>query len=372
MKIKVLHIISDKNFGGGSRHVLNLISNLDSGFEPTLISRPSPIIAKTENKIKTYAVEMKSRIDFKAVKKIKNIIKIEKPNIIHLHSARAGILGTLAAKDSKIPIVYTEHLFTNTYVPHNKLIHVSQIYVFRHLSKYITKVIAVSKAVKNYLVDKKMFPADKIEVIYNGIETRCSSKKLPRLNSGQVGAGKKQNEVIIGSVGTLTKIKGYKYLVEAIHEAMLQATGYKLQLELVGTGSDELELKAMVKKYHLENYIKFLGQKNDIFEVMKNWDIYVQPSLSESFGLAAAEAMSMGIPVIASDVGGIPELVDKNSGTLVEPKNPKSLASAIIKLAGDKKLRTDLGQNASAKIEKKFSLDKMIEETEKLYHKILK
>ena len=105
--IKILYIISDKNFGGGSRHVFDLIANIDKNkFEPVLISIPSPILNRVKN-IKKYKVEMNSRFDLKAVKKIQEIVNIEKPNIIHLHSTRAGILGTYAAKKLNIPIIYT-------------------------------------------------------------------------------------------------------------------------------------------------------------------------------------------------------------------------------------------------------------------------
>lgn len=349
MKNKVLYIISDRNFGGGSRHLYDLISNLDKNlYEPILISIPSPILDRLTGKIKTYGVEMKSRFDLKAIKNIQKIIALEKPAIIHLHSTRAGILGTMAAKKFKKPVVYTEHLYTQEYKPINKIIHVFQILAYKKLSKYITDVIAVSEASKKYLTGAHIFPSNKIEVIYHGINQIPNTKY-------QIS-----EEVTIGSVGTLTEIKGYEYLIEAIQDIK------NVKLEIMGTGPDLEKLKKLDKN----NRVKFLGFKNNPHEFMKNWSIYVQPSIAEAFGLALAEAMSAGLPVIASSVGGIPELVS-HTGLLVPAKDTKALTNAIIKLVDNPKLREELGKYAHIRIKEKFSTENMVKKTEKLYEKIL-
>lgn len=380
---KVLYIISDKNFGGGSRHVFDLIINLDKNiFTPILISIPSPILDLLKDKtprfhsldytrgrsgqVKTYSVEMNSRLDLKAVKAIQKIIKKEKPDIIHLHSTRAGILGTMAAKKYKIPIVYTEHLFTNEYIPHSKLIYIYQLNAFKFLSKYISKVIAVSNAVKQYLVDKKVFISRQVEVIYNGVNTSYQPlvpTSLDRDSDRSVGAinNKHQKKIItIGSIGTLTKIKGYKYLIDAVQNIN------NAKLEIIGSGPDLDLLKDLDKN----KKVKFSYQIKDPGKIISNWDIYIQPSLSESFGLALAEAMSLGLPVIATRAGGIPELVD-DAGLLVAPNDGNALKDAIIKLINDSKLREDLGKKAKVRIQKYFTLEKMVKKTENLYQSLL-
>lgn len=357
---KILYIISDKNFGGGSRHVFDLITNLDKKkFKPVLVTIPSKIEILLKNKCTVYEVDMKSRLDLQAVSKIKEIILKEKPEIIHLHSTRAGILGTLAARNIGIPIIYTEHLFTKDYLPHNKIIHALQMQVLKRLSKNIAKVIAVSQSVKDYLAQNKIFQDNKIEVIYNGIQLS---------NKPYAISHKQKKEIIIGSIGTLTELKGYKYLIEALKIACPEyGRGENWKLEIIGSGEDEQKLKSLTKKYNLENSIIFTSFTSDIENKIAKWDIYIQPSLSESFGLAIAQAMDLGIPVIASRTGGIPELVDNNSGILVTPKNPEALSSAIIKLAQDEKLRNKMGLSARERIKKYFSLEIMINKTEKLY-----
>ena len=368
--VKILYIICDKNFGGGSRHVFDLITNLDKKkFKPVLITVPSPLEYLFKNKISLHQVDMKSRLDFKAIREIKNITKKEKPDIIHLHSTRAGIIGTLAVKDLDIPIIYTEHLFTDDYIPENKLIHRLQLEALKRLSKNIDRVIAVSKAVKDYLANKKIFSDDKIEVIYNGI----------KINQYAKPENKKFDKLIIGSIGALSEIKGYKYLIEALKivnsleigncPPWLVETG---KLEIIGEGPDKADLKGLIERYHLQNKIDLIPFSSNIEDKIKKWDIYVQPSLSESFGLATAEAMSIGLPIIATNAGGLKELVDKNSGFLVKPADAKALASAIIKLIQSPAQRAEMGKNARERIKKYFSLDKMIINTQKLYISLLK
>ncbi len=349
MKNKVLFIISDHNFGGGSRHLYDLIGGLDKRkFEPILISIPAPILDRLKDKIKTYPVEMKSRLDFQAIKKIRQIIKLEKPAIIHLHSTRAGIIGTLAAKNLKVPIIYTEHLYTQEYKPINKIIHFGQIFAYKKLSKYITKVIAVSEASKKYLVNAHIFPKNKIEVIHHGIQQASNVKRQT------------SKEIIVGSVGTLTEIKGYEYLIKAIQDIK------NVKLEIMGTGPDLEKLK----KLDINKKVKFWGFVNRPEKNMSRWSIYIQPSLAESFGLALAEAMSLGLPVIASKVGGISELVD-SAGILVPAESTKVIRDAIIELIENPQLGEKLGRHARTRIQEKFSVQNMVYKVEKLYEKIL-
>ncbi len=358
MKKKVLYIIYDANFGGGSRHLFDLITNLDSkNFETVLISKPSPIIDKLSDKFTVYPVEMKTRIDKKSIKKIQEIIIKEKPDIIHLHSTRAGILGTIAAKKTNIPVVYTEHLFTKDYVPQNKLIHFAQIHTYKILQNNITKVIAVSESVKEYLVNKKIFSKEKIEIIYNGIN-------LPK----QIKKTKKKNQIIIGTIGALTPLKGQKYLLKAARIAL--DNDCDIKLEIVGYGNEKEKLELLARKLKIEKNIKFLGSVQNVKKTMQNWDIYAQSSFSESFGLATLEAMTNGLPIIATRVGATKEVVGKN-GILIEPGNEKSLASAIIKLTKNKKIREFYSQKSVIQ-SKKFNIKKMIGKTQNLYLKLIK
>lgn len=359
-KNKILFLIYDKNFGGCSRHVYNLCTNLNCNeFKPILVSISSPIHNKIKDKIKSYSLEMKSKTDLAIVNKIKKIVSKEKPNIIHLHSTRAGILGTYILKDTKIPIIYTEHLFTQNYIPLNKYIFQIQLFLFKYLSNHISHTIAVSNSVKKFFLEKRIFPKNKISVIYNGT---CTNKLKHNIFN--------QNDLInLGSVGSLTNIKNYEYLLKSIK--IIKKYHQNFHLEIVGNGPCEKKLKNISNKSNLNDYVTFTPFTDNIYEKINKWDIYIQPSISESFGLSIAEAMSMKIPIIATKTGGIPELVNKKSGILVDLKNPNQLADSIIKLMNDLNLRKNMGQHAHETIEKNFTIKQMVNKTKKLYRSFL-
>lgn len=350
---KVLYVISDSQFGGGSQHVLDLLENINrKKYTPILISRNSDIARKLCKNTKCYIVPLQSRIDMGSVRKIKKIIIKEKPDILHLHSTRAGILGTLAGKDYGLKIIYTEHLFTKDYLPENRFIHLMQKTAFKKLARYIAKVIAVSNAVKDYLVHENVFPADKIMVIYNGAKFLANKNIYNR------------KKMIIGTVGSLAHIKGYDYLIKSLGELKSPYL-----LKIIGTGEEKDNLSNLAHCLKLHKNIEFLGNVANLDREIAFFDIYVQPSISESFGLGIAQAMSAGIPVIASNVGGIPEIVAK-CGILIEPKDIVGLTSALKKLIKNSKLRKKLGDCGQERIRKNFSIAKMINLTEKLYEKI--
>lgn len=367
---KILYIINDDNFGGGSQHVLDLLENIDrKKFTPIIISTNDDIVKHLKQKTKSYIVKMKSSFDKNAIEKIQSIIKDEKPEMIHLHSTRAGILGTVAVKNTNIPVIYTEHLYTKEYQSKNKFIYWLQLKTFRKLSSNITKVIAVSQAVKDFSVSKKVFSEEKIEMIYNGIKSCNTQHVTHSTNSGQAC---NKDKIIIGSIGALEPIKGYKYLLEAIGKIKKenQMIYNKIQVEIVGEGTEKEKLKRLAQKLKIENKIKFSGQIKNIEKEMQNWDLYIQPSLSESFGLALAKAMSMGISSIATNVGGMSEIINSNCGILVPAKDSEKLAEAIIRLVRNRDLNLRIGKNGRQRIIQKFSLREMIKKTEELYEKI--
>ncbi|MCL5795576.1 MAG: glycosyltransferase family 4 protein [Patescibacteria group bacterium] len=355
---KILYCISDNQFGGGSYHVLKLLENIDrKRFTPILVSKNSDIASRLSKKTKCYILPLKNRVDSASINKLREIITKEKPDLIHLHSTRAGILGTMAAKDFQIPIVYTEHLFTASYVPKNKIIYWMQKTAFKKISSHINCVIAVSGSVKEYLLKENIFPNKKVVVIYNGVEI----PKIPKR--------KNHNQITVGSIGSLSVIKGYNYLIEALGliKKAYPKIYHKLKIKLIGRGEEKANVIQLAKTLGVIDKINIIDYQGNIDEELFALDIYAQPSLSESFGLAVAEAMAHKLPVIVSKVGGLTEIVDDKTGIMIEPKNQKQIAHAIIKLAGNNQLSEKLATNARQKIIKYFSLTKMIRETEKIY-----
>ncbi len=193
-------------------------------------------------------------------------------------------------------------------------------------------------------------------VIYNGIEP---VKKKAKPFS-------KENEVLIGSIGTLNEQKGMQYLIKAMPAVLKEFPNAKL--EIIGEGYYKDRLQRLVKSMKLTRQVKFTGFLKDVYEELEKLDLYVQPSLSESFGLAILQAMSVGLPVIATKTGGVPEVVtDGKTGLLVEPKNSGQLASAVLEILRDKEKAISMGKLAAEDATLKFSLKDMVEETEDVY-----
>jgi len=357
-KISVLEIIGDPSLAGAPRHLLSIVENLDTEkFSIHVICPPGPLAGEIRHLRRHLDLEiigMHSRMDLKAISKIRSHIKHLKPDIIHVHGTRAGSLGRLAAIGLNIPVIYTEHLWTNEF----KL---GVIMTFFHyignwfLDLFTNLNIAVSFAVKDFLINAKISHEDKIIVIYNGI--------VPSNEKAKIFAEK---EIRLATVATLNRQKGIQYLIRALPKIRQEFPN--VSLEIIGDGPYKRELVSEVKKYHLEKAVQFSGFIADVEKSLVKTDLYVQPSLSESFGLAIVQAMNVGLPVVATNTGGIPEVVTEGkSGYLVPSQNADKLAKAILDLLREPPKAKEMGEMAKKEVKLKFNLDDMIKELEQTY-----
>jgi glycosyltransferase involved in cell wall biosynthesis len=163
----------------------------------------------------------------------------------------------------------------------------------------------------------------------------------------------------------LSPEKGLSYLIEAA--SLIPHVKDRVRFDIVGDGSCRMELEELVRKKELEDCIQFLGFRADIQTLMKDFDLFVLPSLSEGLSSAIMEAMASSLPVIASNVGGIPELVQNgDNGLLVRPADPESLARAVMQLAENPETLRQMGIRGRERVEEKFTLDRKVQETEEL------
>lgn len=360
MRISILEIIGDSSLGGAPRHLLSIAENLDAKkFDLHLICPPGPLageVRKLSRQIDLDLVAMNSRWDLKAVGKIRRKIKRIAPAIIHIHGTRAGALGRLAAAGLNISVIYTEHLWTKNFQIGNRFLRHLHLIGYWFLDMFTTLNIAVSEAVKEFMVQSGISRYEKIKVIYNGIE--------PTKHQAKIFTSEK--EFLIATVATLNKNKGIQYLLRALPQVKAEFPG--VRLEIIGDGAYKRALQKEVKKLKLKDYVKFTGFAPDVKKYLTKFDLYVQPSLSESFGLAMAQAMNVGLPVVASAVGGMTEVVtDGKSGLLVEPANSKALAAAILALLRQPAKARRMGKAARQEAQTRFNLKDMIGELETVY-----
>jgi glycosyltransferase involved in cell wall biosynthesis len=229
--------------------------------------------------------------------------------------------------------------------------------------KCADRVVAVSKVMAQEAVRFYHLPKDKIVVIRNGVNLPCLfDPPIEEQNADHV----------ILFVGRLTWRKGVKYLIDALPQILAEYADTKLLV--VGNGEQKAFLKKRIKKFRIENSVQFLGKVSAerLYSLYNEADVYVQPSLYEPCGIAILEAMSMGKPVVATDVGGIPELITNGvEGLLVEPGNSLQLARAITNVFSDSSYRKIFGSNARKKVEREFTWNAIAKKTFEFYTDLL-
>jgi glycosyltransferase involved in cell wall biosynthesis len=367
LRMRILQISSAKNFGGGEKHLVDLCRGLTGRAHEVLVAlRPTNNwqekfdFLPPENFLH---VSIRNSFGIFSAQRIAEFAREKNIEIIHAHVARDYIPASLACRIAKTTkLVLTRHVLFPM-KPFHK-------FALRNVSK----VIAVSGAVAGEL--ETIFPKEKITIVPNGIEIETRSnaggenwRREFRLEHGISFAAS-----LIGTVGELKLLKGQRDFVLA---AKIVAEKFP-EAHFVIVGKDNsvnrsfrTELKRLVKVFNLENRFLWLDWVEETAPLLRALDVFVSASHSESFGLAILEAMASGTAIAATATEGAKEILrDGETGLLVAVQEPVALAEAIGKLLADKNLRARLGKQAQEFAGENFSLEQMIEETEKVYKKM--
>ncbi|MFH0912174.1 MAG: glycosyltransferase family 4 protein [Patescibacteria group bacterium] len=371
-KISIMYVIAESAITGAPRHLLALADHLDSrDFSVSVISPQGPLADELSRKgITTFLVPMRSRSDMAAVSAINKLLAKYDPDIMHAQGQRAGLLARLAVKDLPIKVVYTEHTWTKDFRLENPWLHWAHIRSMRMLDRITDMTIAVSQAVADFLISTNITKPDKIKVIYNGIDIvadKTLSDDSSKL-SDKYGLG--SQDVVIGTIGSLNIQKDSASLLKAMPKILKKLPSAKLII--VGSGPLQKWLYGLAKKMRIESAVVFTGTLPRVDKILQLFSVFVLCSRSEAFGISILEAMKAHVPVIATRVGGIPEIITNNrNGILIDPCDPKQLSVAVMKLLNDKKLQKKLVIGGDATLHK-FTITTMVRETEKLYKQLLK
>ena len=251
-------------------------------------------------------------------------LRITKTEIVHTHGYKETLLGGLAGKLCNIKAIIRTH--------HGKGIMDSgfKYTLAEKLNKFFTdRVIAVSEDLKNYLISKKI-KKEIITVIHNGINVELI-KPVKSINELKSAFDIKPEDQVIGAAGRLVPVKGYKYFLESARKIL--EVYNKVVFVIVGDGPLMHELDNQIKKLGITNKVKLLGFREDIIDIMNIFDIFVITSLHEGIPMVLLEAMSLAKPIIATKVGGIPEIIsDNQNGLLISPEDPETLATVCLGL----------------------------------------
>jgi L-malate glycosyltransferase len=382
-KPKKILLFTDTPLLGGAEHQMYLLAkSLDRRkFTPIICCGPSEKlndwVKKLKNeKIATIRLEIEHKNDPKQFKILKNLIKEEKIDIVHanLWNPASCRFVFLAARATKTPLIVTEH---DTF----KLNFIKNIFKSR-LTSYASTIITPSN--KNKKLFKKLHPgsAKKIKVIHNGVDTTWWKSQLIsfgnkdrtdiRLEKFQA----QKEDLVILTAAALNPHKGLHHYLKAIQLLIEKLTTPprtpNLRFIIAGDGPQKETLQKLIAKRGLEEYVELIGHQSNMPKLMKSSDIFVLPSERESFGLVVTEAMLSDLPVIASKVGGIPEIItDDKTGLLVPTQNPEQLSTTLQKLISSKPLRKRLAKSAKSHVEKNFTIEKMARAYEKEYSKLV-
>jgi glycosyltransferase involved in cell wall biosynthesis len=363
--MRILHVSSSRTFGGGERHVADLVRGLaERGHEVFVALRPTNEwqhrlgFLPPEN---IMHVSIRNSFGVLSSMRIADFVRQNKIDIVHAHVARDYIpasIAVLAAKDARF--VLTRHVLFPL-KPFNKF-----------ALKNLSAAIGVSDAVGAGL--KKVFPSSKISVIKNGLNVNALTAHDEAMlrrefrEFHQIPA----SATVIGTLGQLIELKGQRDFVLAAQEIVKDFP----DTHFVIVGKDNSaerkfrrELRRLVKVFGMEDRFLWLDWIDDTDSFFAATDIFVSPSHSESFGLAMLEAMMHGRPVVATATEGARELFGK-SARLAKIKDPVDLASKISELLAEDALRQSRGRDNRKTAGEKFSLDRMLDETEKLYKKL--
>lgn len=375
-KISIMHLIPkirDRDGIYGAEKVLLTVSNkVDKSRFRTIVVSLSDVnpklpvlLCEAQKKgISTDIIYMKGRFDLRAIFKVRRLLDKYSIDILHCHTYKADIIGLLASRFKKVHIVTTLHGWTasNTKIKIYELLEV-------FATSFFDKIIVVAECIKGKLF-KRRGVDKKVTVIPNGVD---ANKPLKEVNIEKIKEelNIKPQSQIIGSIGRLSREKGYRYLLDAI--VQIKDRFPNIVFVLIGDGPDEENLKDYTKKLEISNRVIFLGYQNYIDKFLAMMEIFILPSLRESFGLVILEAMVAGKPVVATSVGGIPFLVENmKTGVLVPPKDPLALANAIVKLLEDKEEAKKMGLAGRKRVEEKFSADAMVKIYEGIYINLMK
>ena len=366
-KINVIHLVEELTIGGLEKILTSIVLNLDKKKYNVSVwcLREGGFFA---NKL------AKEGIDFKilhistsrnplSIYKLYKLLKSRKFDIIHTHAYSAGTIGRMSAFLAGVPVIISHN--HSVYDYYNRRYH----FVEWFLSLITDRVVCVSDIVNRFANETQRINARKLITIHNGIDSEYTVLEK-RTSVLRKELGIPVDHSVICTIAHMEEHKGIKYLLESA--SLLLQSRNDVSFLVVGEGRLKEKLKILCADLKIEENVVFAGERGDIPEILSLTDIFVLPSLREGLPLTILEAMACGKPVIATNVGGIPEVVkDGVSGILISPKDPESLHSAMNELLGDREKMKKMGHNGKRVCSESFDSKTMIRKIEDLYDSLL-
>ena len=374
----IVHIISDLGPGGAQVLLFDILNNLDQqgdlNFSVITINSGEYIEQFERSGIKVYNIKEKGLLNPKIYFKLKKLISEIDPEIVHTHLHKADFYGRIAAKNCKIPVIIsTCHNYSTSHnsANENKITFIDRIddLVIKYSESYI---VAISKVVQKYLINRNKSHENIIKVIYNGVNIQ---KLKNVLNADERIVFRKslninEDDYVLAIIGRLEKQKGHLFFLESIREMLIDKI--KIKLLIVGDGILRNEIQKFISENNLEGQVCLHKFEKNIEPFIEISDLICVPSLWEGFGIVILEGMIKSKIVLASDVGGIPEIITNGyNGFLYGTKNKKDLIEKIKNIQNDKYDIQLIKRNALKTVKEKFDISEKSEQYFKMYINLL-
>jgi glycosyltransferase involved in cell wall biosynthesis len=385
-RIRVLRVIARLNMGGPALHVAYLSAGLaERGYDTTLVAgtlapgEDSMAFVAEGLGLRVARVENLSREisllrDLRSVRALARLIREERPHILHTHTAKAGAVGRIAALlagSARPPIIvhtFHGHVLRGYFDP---LRATAFRLLERWLARHTTALIAVSPQVRDDLVRLGVAPAQKFVVVRLGIE-------LEQRTATDAVDGREQrrrlgipaDRFVVGWIGRMASVKRADDVLRSFKG--LRDRGVEACLCMVGDGPDRDSLEKRAHELGIMRDTLFLGYQSDVAPFYAAFDALVLPSANEGTPVSAIEALAAGRPVVATRVGGVPDVVrDGEDGFLVDAGDVETLADRLAQLAGDPELRARLGEAGRARVLPRYAVDRLVQDVDELYRSLL-
>jgi glycosyltransferase involved in cell wall biosynthesis len=369
-KLRVLHVARDAGYGGiGGAEILviELVRRLDPNrFERYLCTTRMPesdrlgLTLEETAELERAGVHVlnlgrRSSSSLLPWGRLWRLISRERIDIVHTHMFRANVPGVILARLARVPVVVSHEHGSDLYGQGVRRVLNANI-----VGRLSDTVLAVSRWDRDRLIEQDGMPADRVQVLPNGI------LPLPAA-TGDIRDQLASREVpLVGALGRLDSVKGYDDLIRAV--GILRDQGTPVRCVIAGVGGDEPRLTALIAELALGQDVELLGLRDDVPSLLEAFDVAVMSSHSEGAPLAIIEYMAAGLPILATRVGGIPELIqDGEHGLLVAPRNPAALAAGLARLLAEPALARRLGQAARARQRAEYDLERTVRRLEALY-----
>ncbi len=358
--IRVLHVITRLTLGGAADNTLRQMQALTrGGYEPTLAvgigASDTRFIERARDEgcrlvdVPSLDREPRPGRDFRALAMLVRLMRRERSAIVHTHTSKAGFIGRLAARLGGVPAVIHQphgHIFYAYYGSTRTALYVA---LERLAARWSDRLVTLTdRGIEEHLA-LGIGRRSQFVTVPSGVPTDELRVRAPERAAARRALGLSADAFVVAAVGRLVPVKGFDVLVQAL-PALLRGVPDS-QVLIAGEGPEQQRLMALAERLAVPGRLRLLGSHTDVVELLAAADVLAAPSRNEGMGRALVESMALGVPVVASAVGGIPSVVDDDVGRLIAAEDASALAGALVELGSDRRLRAKLAAAARDRAE---------------------